>query len=50
MLLALTAPAALSGRSMFGGNIGMLDGVDKMGQGRGWSTLRVHPKMPKFGK
>ena len=51
VLSALTAPAALSGRSVFGGNIGMLDGGDKMGHsGGGWSTLRVHPRMPKFGK
>ena len=51
VLSALTAPAALSNRSVFGGNIGMLDGGDKMGHsGGGWSTLRVHPRMPKFGK
>jgi hypothetical protein len=49
VLLALTAPAALSGRSMFGGNGGKIYEVGHS-EGGGWSTLRVHPKMPKFGK
>jgi hypothetical protein len=41
VLSALTAPAALSGRSMFGGNIGMLDGGDKMGILGGGGALSV---------
>ena len=55
VLLVLTAPAALSGRTVFGGGGagigGVMEGDGQLGilGGRGWKELRSHSKMPRSG-